>query len=293
MKRSTKMKILIIVTVVIAIAVSIMLFCVFSEKSTSNQDVNNDDNNGTQQQDSTGRDRVPTPTPENPLEEVLPAGGIRFEDLSPNREDLTPIEGNDEYSEFSEWFVNKRGIEFVFRRGTERLSNISAPRPDTMPDESVLSIEKMKENALIILGYFTDESNYVVRQAGTDSDMFFLHRIVNGYRSDELAVISFFRSGAVSGITLMDTGLFDNAYVPLINEAEFDEKFHIAVRERFNGGEGMSFRITSRTIGYRAGEIVMNYGFVYRYDHEDEYDYRSYMDGVGINVPIPGAVMRS
>jgi len=230
-------------------------------------------------------------TPDNiiryPDSDEEPALGITVDDFNVNREDLTPAEED----LFNDWYIDERGFRFEFRRESGKLVNISAPLEnfDYQPYQLALTVEQMQQIADDSISHFLDLDNYerenFIREE-LASHRFTYFRTVNGYRTEDGGTVVIANSGDVRRIMFHDAGLFDNIYVPPIDEEEFDRKFEAAVLERDGYMHDATINISGRTLVVRNGNLYLNYAFAYRHG---EYEISSGLQG--INIPIPGAIV--
>jgi len=271
MKRPKLISIMIIA--VILVVLGILLYNIFSSSNNDDEEENM--------------------TPDNiiryPDSDEEPALGITVDDFNVSREDLILEDGE----HFNYWYVDERGFRFEYRRESGRLVSIVAPREiyksENQPTQYKLSGEEMQKIADDLISHVLNLDDYerenFVREEFITSDFNFV-RFVNGYRTEDSGTVAISRSGDVIRIMFHDAGLFDNIYVPPINEEDFDRKFEAAVLERDGYMHDATINISGRTLVVRDGNLYLNYAFAYRHG-EDEIS-----SGLqGINIPIPGAIV--
>ena len=201
--------------------------------------------------------------------------GITQEDFNV---DKATLERSDESDEFSDWFINENGIEFVFNRETGMLVRIFAPTDIilTQPDQAVLSMEEMEQLADEIISHFADlnvltRSHWHADYGGLAHDFSFA-RIIDGFVTHEMGTVRILNSGDVLNAGFFNAGMFDNITLPPIDLAAIDREFAATIRQEISAGI-VAYQIEDRALTIIDGRLYMTFGFVYRteFSYEDEY----------------------
>ena len=260
---------------IFALFVFILLLSACSgEETSSEQDVENENITGGEG-DKKEEDDMP---------EDIPFAGITVADLMVDKENLQQMESD---SEWSNLFVDERSVEFRFNKETGKLFSIDAPFPEYALQYPVLTLEEMGQKAEEILAHFADPSQYARSHSEGPNIVHWVSftRMINGIRAGDSMSVQFCNSGIITRVWLLGLGDFDNVVVPLIDIAEFDAIFEVALGEQFPGVSMSDVRIENRTLGMRDGNLYLDYGFLYKIGRYTDGE-PAYSDGRGIHILV-------